>query len=268
MSDLGLTDCHCHLELIEEAGEGEAAAAVATAAEEGVTRLVNIGLGPDNAAVVRRARGHAGVHATVGWHPHQDHPPSDQELAAMSALCADPAVVAVGEIGLDYHWRLGYHDVRVEVQVESFTLMLELARQARLPAVVHCREAHGDTLKVLAAFGDVPTVMHAFSGDPEFARNCAERGIFMSVAGPVTYPSANGLREALALAPLDLLLVETDAPFLPPQPWRGKPSRPAMVVETARRLAEVKGVPLEELAAATSANAERVFRFGTADPPG
>lgn len=268
MSGLGLTDCHCHLELIEEAGEGEAARAVSGAAADGVTRLVNIGLGPDNEAVVARARGQAGIHATVGWHPHQDHPPSEADLAAMAELCADPAVAAVGEVGLDYHWRLGYHEVRVEVQKESFTRMLELARQAQLPAVVHCREAHGDMLQLLEAFADVPIVMHAFSGDVEFTAACVERGIFMSVAGPVTYPSAGGLREALATAPLELLLVETDAPFLPPQPWRGKPSRPAMVVETARRLAELKGVTVEELAAVTSANADQAFRFGAGTSPG
>jgi TatD DNase family protein len=260
-----LVDTHCHLELIEEAGDGEARRAVEGAAAAGVLRVINIGLGPDNQEVVARAHQLPGVRATVGWHPHQDRPPRDDELEAMVTLARDEKVCAVGEIGLDYFWRPGYHEVPEEVQRESFRRMLSLARDTDLPAVVHNRVAHADTLAVLREFAGVPAVMHAFSGDLAFAADCLELGVTISVAGPVTYPSAGELRDVLTNVPLDRLVVETDAPFLPPQPWRGKPSRPEMVVETARTLADLKRVSLEELALATSANAARVYRMPPMD---
>lgn len=266
MSGPGLVDTHCHLELIEEAGEGEAARAVGGAQAAGVHRLINIGLGPDNAQVVARAHDNPGVYATVGWHPHEKRPPTDEELETMSALAGDDRVCAIGEIGLDYYWRPGYHEVPVEVQQESFRRMLALARRTGLAAVVHNREAHADTLAVLGEFADVRVVMHAFSGDRAFATQCVARGMTISLAGPLTYPSAGDLREAVAEMPLQQLVVETDAPFLPPQPWRGQRSRPAMVVETARKLAELKQVTLEEVAEATSATADRVYRMSSPEP--
>jgi TatD DNase family protein len=256
-----LVDTHCHLELIEEVGEGEAQRSLEAAAAVGVDRVINIGLGPDNEAVVARARLNPKVHATLGWHPHQDRPPGDGELEAMVGLARDANVCAVGEVGLDYHWRPGYHEVPAEVQKEGFRRMLSLARDTGLPVVVHSRDAHSDTLEVLRDFADLSIVMHAFSGDPAFAAACVELGMTISVAGPVTYPSAGALRDALAKVPLDRLVLETDAPFLPPQPWRGKPCRPEMVVETARRLAELKNISLEELALATSANVARTYRM-------
>jgi len=182
----------------------------------------------------------------------------------MARLAADPRVVAVGEIGLDYHWRPGYHEVPPEVQQEGFRRMLELARSTGLAAVVHNRDAHEDTLAVLDDFGDVQVVMHAFSGDAAYARECVSRGVVLSIAGPVTYPNAGALREAVSAVPLDHLMVETDAPFLPPQPWRGKPNRPHMMVVTASRVADLQGVPLADFAVASSRTAERVYRFPAA----
>jgi TatD DNase family protein len=263
MTQIALIDTHCHLELIEETGEGEAARAVEAAVANAVVRLVSIGLGSDNELVVARARRHPEVYATVGWHPHQDRIPSDEELEAMLALSRAERVCAIGEIGLDYFWRPGYHEVAVDVQQESFRRMLSVARQAGLPAVVHNRDAHADTLEILRDYADVPVVMHAFSGDVAFAAECMKRDVTVSVAGPVTYPSAGALRQALVSVPLDRLVLETDAPFLPPQPWRGRPSRPAMVLETANKLAEVKGLSLTDLAVATSANAARIYRMPT-----
>ena len=261
MSQPGLVDTHCHLELIEEVGEGEAGRAVEEATAAGVGRVISIGLGADNPQVVARAHFHPEVFATVGWHPHNDRAPSDAEMEEMAALTRNQRVCAVGEIGLDYYWRPGYHEVPVEVQKESFRRMLSLARDTGLPVVVHNREAHADTLSVLREFPAVAVVMHAFSGDSAFAADCLAMGMTISVAGPVTYPSAHSLREALKVVPVERMVVETDAPFLPPQPWRGKSCRPAMVAETARRLAELKGIAVEELARVTSSNAARVYRM-------
>ena len=260
-ASFSLTDSHCHLELIAEAGEGEPGETLAAAAEAGVTRVVNIGLGPDNEAVIARAAQHDNVFATLGWHPHEKAPPGDDDLMNMLAMAADPRVVAVGEVGLDYHWREGYHEVPPEVQKESFRRMLQLARKAALPVVVHSRDAHEDTLARLEDYDDVQVILHAFSGDAAYARECVARGIVLSIAGPVTYPSAGALREAVDAVPVDSLLVETDAPFLPPQPWRGKPNRPHMMVETAAAVAQIKGLSLEDFAAVSSRTADRVFRF-------
>ena len=256
-----LTDTHCHLELIAEAGEGEPLATLEAAGEAGVGRVINIGLGPDNAEVLRRAGEHHGVYATLGWHPHEKQPPTDDQLATMAGLAGAPRVVAIGEIGLDYHWRPGYHEVAPEVQKAAFRRMLELARETNLPAVVHNRDAHTDTLEVLDDFRDVQVVMHAFSGGADYARECVARGIVLAIAGPVTYPSAGALREAVAATPVDHLLVETDAPFLPPQPWRGKPNRPHMMVVTATRVADLKGISLADFAEASTRTADRVYRF-------
>jgi len=263
---LALVDTHCHLELIDEAAAGEAARAVRSAVAVGVVRIINIGLGPDNDQVVARARAHDEVYAAIGWHPHQERVPSDDELDRMVALSRDDNVCAIGEIGLDYYWRPGYHEVPIEVQKESFRRMLSLARDTGLAAVVHNRDAHKDTLEVLDDFAGVAVVMHAFSGDVAFVTECMKRNVTVSVAGPVTYPSAGALRQALMEVPLDRLVLETDAPFLPPQPWRGQRSRPAMVVETASKLAEVKNLSLEDLALATSANAARVYRMPALAP--
>jgi TatD DNase family protein len=232
---------------------------VADAQAAGVSRLINIGLGPDNAAVIDRANQHPAVFATIGWHPHQNSVPSDDELQRMRLLAEDTEVVAVGEIGLDYHWRAGYHEVAQEVQQESFRVMLRLAIELDLPVVVHNREAHQDTLALLREVPGIRGSMHAFSGDAAFAAECTAAGMHISVAGPVTYPNARVLREALRVVPLERLLVETDAPFLPPQPWRGEPSRPAMVVETARVVAELKGLPAGRFAGASSHNAVDLF---------
>lgn len=266
-----LTDSHCHLELIADSGEGELEGALEAAAEAGVDRLINIGLGPDNHAVLARAERYPGVYATLGWHPHEKVPPQDDDLMTMLELATDPRVVAIGEVGLDYHWRPGYHEVTAEVQKESFRRMCQLARKAGLPVVVHSRDAHADTLEMLEDYEDVQAVMHAFSGDAGLARECAARGIVMSIAGPVTYPNAAALREAVEAAPVDQLLVETDAPFLPPQPWRGKPNRPHMMVETAAAVAQIKGLSAEDFAALSSRTADRVFRFprgSSGDGPG
>lgn len=263
-----LVDTHCHLALLAERSGEEPAAVVADAAAAGVFRVIDIGLGDDNAEVLARARAIPGVSCTVGWHPHQKRAPTDAELDDMRAMCRDPRVAAVGEIGLDCHWRPGYHEVAIEVQKESLRRMCALALEVGLPVVIHDRDAHDDCLAVLREFPGIRGTMHAFSGDAEHARRCLDLGFHVSVAGPVTYPNAAALREALAVVPLDRLLVETDAPFLPPQPWRGKPNHPAYVVETARRLAEVRGVPVEILAEATRANTFALFGVGRPGPAG
>jgi TatD DNase family protein len=257
--ELRLVDTHCHLDpQYFPAGPDEA---LARAEESGVGGFVVVGvggdLGPARAAVAlaeRRGR----VFAAVGVHPHDATswtPALHEELRGMIAR---PSVVAVGEIGLDYHYD---HSPR-DVQRAVFARLIGLAREANKPIVVHTREAPADTLATLEAEGarDVGGVIHCFSEDRAFAERALDLGFDLSFSGILTFKSARAVHEVAAWAPLDRILVETDSPYLAPVPLRGKPCEPAYVVHTARRLAELRGATLEEIAAATSTNAER--RFG------
>jgi TatD DNase family protein len=248
-------DSHCHVSY-----EGVGIDAVARAAESGVTRVVSIGtdLGRSAAAIgdarLCRAAGFS-VWATVGLHPHD----AVQGLEGLEALLDEPEVVAVGECGLDYYYE---HSPRA-AQLEVFQAQVELARLHRLPLVVHTRDAWEDTLAVLDVVGAPErTVVHCFSGGPDEARACLDRGASLSFSGIVTFKNAAPVREAAALCPLDRLLVETDAPFLAPVPHRGKANEPAWVALVGERVASVRGVATGVVEEATWANTERVFGLG------
>jgi TatD DNase family protein len=215
-------------------------------------------LAPARAAVALAKRLPDRVGASVGIHPHDAVSRDDAALAEHTALAADPAVVAVGEIGLDYHYD---HSPR-DVQRRTFARLVALAREVKKPIVVHTREAAEDTLALLASEGarDVGGVIHCFSEDRPFAERALDLGFDLSFSGIVTFKNATSVHEVAAWAPLDRVLVETDSPYLAPVPMRGKPCEPAFVAHTARRVAELRGIPLEELAAATTINAERRFR--------
>jgi TatD DNase family protein len=201
------------------------------------------------------------VYATVGLHPHEAHLLDDAYLAELEALAARPRVVAVGEVGLDFYRDLSPR----EAQRAAFSAQIELARRARLPLVVHVREAGDEAMAQLAAEADDLTViMHCFSL-PQHVEACNERGYYASFAGNVTYKNAADLREAAKKVRDDRILVETDAPFLTPVPNRGNSNVPAWVKYTAAVVAEVRGVPADELAALTTANARRVFSLAESD---
>jgi TatD DNase family protein len=189
-------------------------------------------------------------------HPNEVGAMDDAGYDELAALAAQPGVRAVGETGLDYYWG------RVEpaVQQEAFRRHIALAKQAGKALVVHDRDAHTDVLRVLAAEGAPQwTVFHCFSGDAAMARLCADRGYLLSFAGNVTFKNAGALREAAAVTPLDQLLVETDAPFLTPMPYRGRPNGPYLIPLTVRVLADVKGVDAAELCSVITGTGERAF---------
>jgi TatD DNase family protein len=257
---LSLVDTHCHLDpSYFPAGPDDV---MARAHAAGVVGFVVIGVGndlaPARAAVALAKRLPDRVGASVGIHPHDAVSLDDAALAELTALAADPAVVAVGEIGLDYHYD---HSPR-DVQRRTFARLVALAREVKKPIVVHTREAAEDTLALLASEGarDVGGVIHCFSEDRPFAERALDLGFDLSFSGIVTFKTATSVHEVAAWAPLDRVLVETDSPYLAPVPMRGKPCEPAFVAHTARRVAELRGIPLEELAAATTINAERRFR--------
>ncbi len=243
-------DSHCHLQY-----EGIAPAeALAAASAAGVGRVICVGTdAPLSAAAVEVARAHPGtVWATVGLHPHD----ASQGVAGIVDLLGEPEVVGVGECGLDYHYD---HSPR-DVQRAAFAAQVGLARERDLALVIHTREAWGDTFDILRAEG-VParTVFHCFTGGPGEARRALDTGASLSFSGILTFKNAGDLRAAAAVAPLDRILVETDAPFLTPVPHRGTPNQPSFVALVGAALAEAKGLPAPAVEAATWANTAALF---------
>ncbi|MBE0656744.1 MAG: TatD family hydrolase [Bryobacteraceae bacterium] len=253
-----LIDTHCHLDGNSFAHDLEQVVERALAA--GVTTMVAIGSGdgpPDLEAGIRLAEAYPFIYATVGVHPHEASKADESTWTELRSLASHPKVVAIGEIGLDYH----YNFSPPEVQRDVFVRQLEIARESNLPIVIHTREAWEDTFSLLESHW--PTagpggIMHCFSGGPAEAERSLAMGFHISFSGIVTYPKATEVHEAARIVPLDRILVETDAPYLAPVPYRGKRNEPAYVVETARRLAEFRGEQLEALASAASANWRRL----------
>jgi len=248
-------DSHCHLDLID----GPVESTIAAAAAVGVTRLLTIGVDVASSRwSAEVAAAHDTVQAGVAIHPNEAPAHADEAaLAEIERLAGLPQVRAVGETGLDYY-RTGPADR--PAQQESFRAHIDIAKRTGTALMIHDREAHSDVLRILAADGAPERVVfHCFSGDAEMARACADLGYVMSFAGNVTFKNAADLREAAAATPLDLLLVETDAPFLTPMPHRGRPNSPYLIPLTLRFLAELKGVSADELCAAVTATANRVF---------
>jgi TatD DNase family protein len=253
----GLIDTHCHLELLHDT-EAE----LAEAWEAGLEAVVAIGFDLDSSRqAVAFARGNRRVSAAVGLYPHEAQTLDDDLLAALEALAREPEVVAVGECGLDY-----YRDhCPPDAQRRAFAAQIRMARRTGRALVVHTREAANDTLAVLAEeAAGLTVVMHCFSL-PDRVDECNARGYYASFAGNVTYKNAAELRTAAARVHEDLLLLETDAPYLSPVPHRGRPNRPALVAATAAVVAEARGWSLERTAAVTTANARRAFGLPAAD---
>lgn len=250
-------DAHCHLDAMGCREAADVAAVMGKARAVGIRRVVTAG---DTVASSRwcvyAASWHPDVHATVAVHPNETAGLTDAAYEELAALARRPGVVAIGETGLDYYWG------RVEpaVQQEAFRRHIALAKAVGKALVIHDRDAHADVLRILAEDGAPErTVFHCFSGDAAMARECVVAGYVVSFAGTVTFANAPELRKAAAVVPPDRLLVETDAPFLTPVPYRGRPNAPHLVPYTLRVLAEVTGLPLAELCAAVTRTAERTF---------
>jgi TatD DNase family protein len=248
-----VVDTHAHLGMCEP-GDGEL---VAAAREERVRRILTVGIDESsNREAIAASDAHEEVYACVGRHPNSAAGLDDAAAADIEELAAHDRVRAIGETGLDYY-REGAP--RAE-QRTAFEAQIEIARGAELPLVIHMRDSVEDTFALLSSRADgVTVILHCFSAPPERVAEATERGWYCSFAGNLTYPRAESLRDAARLVPPDLLLVETDSPFLAPQPQRGKPNQPANVVATAARLAEVRGTPYEELERTVEENAARVF---------
>ncbi len=253
-----LVDSHCHLDDAQFDADREAVIERARAA--GVERLLAIGTGggpPDLEAGIRLAEAWPHISATVGVHPHDASKANSETFERLRDLLTHPKVVGAGEIGLDYHYDFSPRDVQREV----FARQVELAAASGKPVIIHTREAWEDTMRVLGP-GPHRGIFHCFSGGPEEAAQALELGFYISFAGVVTFPKAVRIQEAARMVPPDRLLVETDAPYLAPVPRRGKRNEPAFVVETARRLSELRGESFERIAAVTTENFARLFGSG------
>ncbi len=254
-----LVDSHCHLD--DAQFDEDRDAVILRAREAGLKYMLTIGTGdgpPDLAAAARIAESNPFIIASVGVHPNdvQKVEPG-RTFEDLGRLIKHPKIVGVGEIGLDYHW-----GVPKDLQLPVFVRQLEIAAAARMPVIIHTRDAWDDTVGVLRthwANTGLPCVMHCFTGNSEQAQECLDLGFYLAFGGVTTFPKAAAIREAARMVPPNRLLLETDSPYLAPAPYRGKRNEPAFIAHTARTVAEVRGVSFEELAEQTTANFEQIF---------
>jgi len=250
-----LVDSHCHLD--DARFDEDRELVIKRAAEAGIETLlaVGTGTGPEDIDVaIRLAESHAGILATIGVHPHDARKADAATWQRMRELAAHPKVVAIGEIGLDYF----YDNSPRDVQQTAFRAQLELAREVGKPVVIHTRDAWDDTFRILRDVMGSAGIIHCFSGGPEEAERLMEMGFYLGIGGVVTFPRSVELQEAVRRMPLDRLLLETDAPYLAPVPHRGRRNEPLFMIETARKVAELKETPLDEIAVVTTGNFTRL----------
>jgi TatD DNase family protein len=251
----GWIDVHTHLNFLKGITPEQA---IQQAKENGVSRIITIGTEPkDHDVVLEIARKHFPVVAcTLGVHPHEGQVYSDEVETYLEAHVSEKSVVAIGEIGLDYH----YETSPREQQKQAFRRQLELAKRHRLPVEIHTREAEADTVEILTDFkGSVGGILHCFTSSQWLAEQALDLGFDISFSGIITFKNAEDLRNVVKYVPLDRLHVETDAPYLAPVPQRGKSNVPAYIVHTAQLVSELKGITLEQLQNATRSNARRTF---------
>jgi len=255
-----LIDSHCHLD--SEQFDPDREAVIQRALDAGVAHMVAIGTGngpPDLEAGIRLADRYEFFYATVAVHPHDALKAIGDTFKKLADLAAHRKVVAIGEMGLDYHYDFAPRDVQRSVFIEQ----MRIAADAKKPIVIHTREAWDDTVAVIREHWDpsLGGIMHCFSGGPKEAEQALALGFYLSFGGIVTFPKALDIQEAAKIAPLEKILVETDAPYLAPVPKRGKRNEPAYMVETARKLASLRGVTEQEIARATTKNFQRLCRL-------
>ncbi len=260
--ELYVVDTHAHLDMPEF--NTDRAVVIERAAQTGVKTIVTIGIDlKSSQESVELAQGYPGVFAAVGIHPHEAEGATSDDIAQLEVLAKKPKVVALGEMGLDYYRN---HSSR-EAQLKVFNWQLELSLKIALPIIIHCRQALPDVLEILGKWSVASQltspkgIIHCFSGDLATVRAYIDMGFCLALGGYIGYPSSLSFKEVLRDVPLDRLVLETDCPFLPPQQYRGKRNEPAYILQTLRFLADLKGLPVEEVAHRTTANALAVFRI-------
>ncbi|WP_078429498.1 TatD family hydrolase [Alkalihalobacterium alkalinitrilicum] len=253
-----LFDTHVHLNA--EQFEEDRAEVIKRAQEEGVEYMVVVGFDEKTIrGALEIAEENKKIYAAVGWHPVDAIEMTDQHLHWLEELASHPKVVALGEMGLDYHWDKSPKDIQKDV----FRKQIRLAKKVNLPIIIHNREASQDIVDILKEeeAGKVGGIMHCFSGSVEIAKACLEMNFHISFGGPVTFKNAKKPKEVAVEVPLDRLLIETDCPYLSPHPYRGKRNEPAYVSLVAQQIADLKGMSLEQLAKQTTENAKKLFNI-------
>ncbi len=253
-----LFDTHAHLN--DEQYTEDLAEVIARAQEAGVTYLNVVGF--DRQTIEKAMElidRYDFIYASIGWHPVDAVDMTEGDLAWIEELAKHPKVIALGEMGLDYYWDKSPKDVQKDV----FRKQIRLAKKVKLPIIIHNREATADIMEILKEEGaeEVGGIMHCFSGSPETAKECIKMNFYISLGGPVTFKNAKKPKEVAEEVPLDMLLIETDCPYLTPHPYRGKRNEPAYVKLVAEQIAEIKGLTYEEVAQATQRNAKKVFNM-------
>ena len=254
----GLVDSHAHIQGTEFAAD--VAQVIRQAQAAGVERIIVVGGAGElssNDEALELATSYPGLFATVGMHPHDAREVNEEDLKRLQELARDPKVVAIGETGLDFYYD---HSPR-EIQIELFCQFIHMARQAGLPIVVHNREAQREVAELIRNEGkrELRGVIHCFTGDYEAAREFLDLGFYLSFTGIITFKKADSLRDVVRKLPLDRILVETDSPYLAPVPHRGKRNEPAFVRFVAETVAQIRGLRMDQVAEATSRNAEELF---------
>ena len=259
-----MIDTHCHLNF--DSYDADRDQVIARAIAAGVMRIINPGINQETScAALDLAARYENIYAAVGVHPNDTATFSDSDLEWIEALAREAKVVAIGEIGLDYHW----HDSPKQAQFKAFEAQLALAAKLELPVIIHNREASDDVMAILESWAhdlppalrDRPGVLHSFSAPQAIAERALVAGFYLGFTGPITFKNADDLRRIATNVPLDRLVVETDGPFLTPTPHRGERNEPSYIPLMVARLASLQAIPVEQMAAATSANAERLFRL-------
>lgn len=251
-----LFDTHVHLN--DDQFKEDIEEVIKRAQEAGVSNMVVVGF--DRATITRAMElieKYDFIYASIGWHPVDAIDMLNEDLAWIEELSSHPKVVAIGEMGLDYHWDKSPRDIQKEV----FRKQIRLAKKVNLPIVIHNREATADIVDILKEehAEAVGGIMHCYSGSPEVAKECLDMNFYISLGGPVTFKNAKKPKEVAVEVPLDKLLIETDCPYLAPHPYRGKRNEPAYVKLVAEQIAELKGLTFEEVAVATNQNARKLF---------
>lgn len=249
-------DTHAHLNA--EQYNDDLREVIDRALAEGVSRMVVVGFDrPTIEKAMELVEEYDFIYASIGWHPVDAIDMTDEDLQWIEELSSHPKVVALGEMGLDYYWDKSPK----EIQKEVFRKQIQLAKKVKLPIVIHNRDATADIVEILKEEGaeQVGGIMHCFSGSPETAQECVKMNFYISLGGPVTFKNAKKPKEVAEVIPLEKLLIETDCPYLAPHPFRGKRNEPSYVKLVAEQIAEIKNVPVEEVARITTENAKKIF---------
>ena len=250
----GIFETHAHYG--DHVFDGDREELLSSLPELGVDRAICVGYDlPSSQKAAEIAERFPHIYAAVGFHPENLHEYSEEGVQQIARLLEQQKVIAIGEIGLDYHWK----EMPPELQKQAFTRQLQLARELNLPVIIHAREATADTLEILANFKDVRGVLHCFSGSAETAKIVTGWGFYIGFTGVLTFKNARQPVEACAEVPMDKLLLETDCPYMAPIPWRGKRSCSPMIQSTAERMAEIKGVSPQQMIDIAAENARRLF---------